>query len=315
MMATRGAVFLSIWAFAWASPINILKVQTEDGPTESFEDLTIKMPDAIAEDTHDALASERKLLEDQETELRALANRESSVKASFVQNEKIQSKLSHMLENGVVHSELKPIVQNKVKKVMSFLQTIQETYSQSSYDKKKEFLKMAETLIMQNSGTRSFNKELCNLLWSESTEVAGQLSSYFCPTISYPSQALKTEAPPVKSLQLEPPSRERSAYLAQHFWNSLLSGNKKQVIDMLSDKVCYYAGSDQQCGKQFVQQQLPYIGFPFDSKMSSPEQWHCDTTTCITPIRAWAKQQNYCMTTWGPDGKVTEVIVPVDLWR
>lgn len=318
----QATVFLSLLAFASASPLNILKVRSEDSQVEStddfkVEDLTIKMPDAIAAG-EDKLESEENLLEKQEEDL----SEQSLLEVSKVETKKTESSLSHMLENGVIHSELKPIVQNKVKKVMNFLEVIKMQYDSGDTAQKKEFLKMAETLIMQNSGVRSFNPELCNALWGESHEAAAQLSSYFCPPITYPAGAMSTArggdvtgTPALKTLQIEPPSRQRSAYLSQYFWNFMLSRKSREVVDMLSDDVCYSQGNQKTCGKEKVKAQLPYIGFPYDSSMSSPEQWHCDKNSCITPIRAWAQQQNYCLTKWDAHGKLTEVIVPLDLWR
>merc|ERR1719265_1599133 len=80
------------------------------------------------------------------------------------------SHLSKMLESGVIHSELKPIVLAKVTKVMNFLQSTKEEYESGTVDKKKELQQKAEMMIMQNAGTRSFNKGLCEALWGETTE-------------------------------------------------------------------------------------------------------------------------------------------------
>jgi len=123
---------------------------------------------------------------------------------------------------------------------MNFLEVIKMQYDSGDTAQKKEFLKMAETLIMQNSGVRSFNPELCNALWGESHEAAAQLSSYFCPPITYPAGAMSTArggdvtgTPALKTLQIEPPSRQRSAYLSQYFWNFMLSRKSREVVDML----------------------------------------------------------------------------------
>lgn len=323
----RGTIFLVLLGFASASQLKHLKVQHPESKPEKTEDLTVKMPDAIV--------AEVKLMEQQEAELRqqeaelmrkpatALVEERTQLSLSQkVEDKKIMSSQSTMLESGVVHSNLKPIVQAKVMKVMSFIQENKAEYEEGSRLKKKEIQRAAEDLIMENSGTRSFNKELCNELWGQSSEVSSVLSSVYCPSLISPPSTIDG-APPLKTLQLEPPSRVRSAFLAQYFWNSLLSKKTDEVIDMLADDSCYYTGhhkvagkdkNDGLCGKQEVKKTLPYIGFPSDSKLSNPTEWHCDSTSCITPIRAWAKHSNRCLITWNDKGKASEVIVPLDLW-
>jgi len=128
-----------------------------------------------------------------------------------ITNTKSVSKISQMLESGIVGSELKPIVRAKVNNVLQFLQDQSEEYENGSSDVRKQVLRKAEDLIMQHSGTRSFNTELCKELWGQATEVASQLSFFYCPALAFPPVEL-SGTPSMKELQQQPPSRLRSAF-------------------------------------------------------------------------------------------------------
>merc|ERR1719272_1428497 len=155
-------------------------------------------------------------------------------------------------------------------------------------------------------GTRSFNVELCNDLWNEPTQWAGDLSFYYCPQLIFPTDDLSSK-PKLLALHQQPPTRLRSAFLTQYFWDGMLKGSKNEVIDMLSDDVCYYTGSKPgTCGKQQGAQTLPYIGFPKDSEVTQPVKWRCDTQSCIAPVKAWASHTNFCLTAFAANGKATE---------
>jgi len=258
---------------------------------EDDEDLSIKMPESVAAPKTMAKGPSASLVQDQVT-----------------------TQLG-MFESGILHSSLKPIVKAKVNKVVSFIAATKEDYQHGTADRKKAIQQKAETLVMAGAGTRGFNHELCNNLWSESTEMAGYLSFYYCPSLVFPSNDL-SGAPPYKTVASGEPSRLKSAFLTQYFWDAMLSGGKNTVVEMLAENVCYYWGNQPGvCGKQFVERTLPYIGFPDSSKVSSPVNWHCDTTTCIAPVTAWAQHSNYCLLTFGGGGRITEAIIPLDLWR
>lgn len=263
-----------------------------DATEEATEDLSIKMPEVVAQQT---------------------ANTKPQASLSLVQSE-TNTQLG-MFESGVLHGSLKPIVKAKVKKTMNFVRSTKDQYEHGTTEEKKAIQAKAESLIMTSTGTREYNEELCMALWSEYSEIAGILSFAFCPSLIFPATNL-AGAPPLASVQGSAPTRLRSAFLTQYFWNAELSKDVSSVQSMLSPGVCYYWGqTDGICGVDKVSKTLPYIGFPADSKLSDPVQWHCDTTSCIAPVKAWAEHSNFCLLTFDSTGKVTEAIVPLDLWR
>lgn len=268
------------------------QVQDKTTQEDAAEDLMIKMPEAI-----DIIK----------------AGEKPRASLALVQADTTQQ--VGMFESGVLHASLKPIVKAKVNKVISFIHKTKDEYQHGTEDQKKAIQDKATSLIMQGMGTRAYNLALCEELWSEYTEIAGVLSFYFCPALIFPATNL-AGAPPLSTVKGEGASRLRSAFLTEYFWKSMLSNNKKAVIDFLSDDVTYYWGaSTGLVGKKQVSQVLPYIGFPEGSKLSNPVEWHCDTTTCIAPVKAWAEHMNYCLLTFGAGGDVTEAIVPLSLWR
>merc|ERR1719263_924795 len=91
-----------------------------------------------------------------------------------------------MFESGVLHASLKPIVKAKVNKVINFIQSTKEDYAHGTEDQKKVIQQKAESYVMQGSGTRAFNEELCMELWGEATEMSGYLSFYYCPNVIFP---------------------------------------------------------------------------------------------------------------------------------
>merc|ERR550514_2709174 len=103
----------------------------------------IKMPDAVAPETVKPKAS-----------------------LSLVQAQ--TSTQLGMFESGVLHSSLKPIVKAKVNKVVNFIKSSKDEYEHGTADQKKAIQAKAESLIMIGTGTRNFNLELCQELWSES---------------------------------------------------------------------------------------------------------------------------------------------------
>ena len=168
---------------------------------------------------------------------------------------------------------------------------------------------------MKRANGRGIVTELCKLLWSSTSEIAGMLSFGLCPSLVFPSGDLPG-TPGQATSAARPPSRTRSAFLTQSFWTAMFSHNDNDVIAMLAPSICYYTGNGEGlCGKDVVSQKLPYIGFPQTSHLSDPVYWHCDTTTCIAPVKAWAEDQKYCQTTFDGAGLVSEVIIPLDLWR
>jgi len=350
----QGFAFLSLLVLAQASQLKITDVidketgievetlQMEDTPS----DLTVKLPEELMKKEKELEGLQKKLKDlqtqkdfemkeeqaEQERESKLVEEElerepkegikaEPSVKAALMEGEtkaitntKSVSKISQMLESGIVGSELKPIVRAKVNNVLQFLQDQSEEYENGSSDVRKQVLRKAEDLIMQHSGTRSFNTELCKELWGQATEVASQLSFFYCPALAFPPVEL-SGTPSMKELQQQPPSRLRSAFLTQHFWRSMLHGGGSEVVDMLDKDVCYYAGaSPAVCGFNFVKGTLPHVGFPTGSQAALPVSWHCDTTTCLVPIKAWGQKENSVLTSWGNNGKLSEVIIPLDLW-
>jgi len=266
------------------------------------DELTIKMPDAIAP-------------EEAEHKIRSfkVAHGAPETSGSLVQAE-TSSQLG-MLESGVLHSSMKPIVKAKVKKVLNFIQNNKDTYETGTPEQKKELQQKAESLIMQGSGTRSFNLDLCNDLWNDISQWSGDLSFYYCPQLIFPDKSM-SGTPPLNLAQTQSPSRLRSAFLTEYWWDAMLHGHQNQVIAMLDNDVCYYAGAGGgTCGIQDVSKIVPHLGFPTGSKVSRPVQWHCDTNSCIAPVKAWADHAQFCLTTWGSNGKLTEIIVPLNLWR
>lgn len=260
------------------------------------------------------------------------AGEKPAASLSLVQAETTQQ--LGMFESGVLHSSLKPIVKAKVNKVANYIRATQDEYAHGTEDQKKEIQNKASSLIMQSMGTRGANGELCELLWSLMTDLAGALSFFYCPSIAFPS-AFVAGAPPYSVVKGSGASRLRSAFLTEYFWEAMLSASKSKIKDMLGAGVMYYWGASDGAkgytdvgphakmpksgggltGKNMVEVVLPYIGFPVGSKLSNPVDWHCDTTTCIAPVRAWAWHSNYCLTTFSADGLVTEVIIPLSLWR
>lgn len=331
----KGVAFLSLLVLAQASQLKITDeidkdsgIEVETLQVEETPELTIKLPEAIADEVKELEELDEKVLTGQEKYGEAPTHNvaegikaEPSVKTALMEGEtqaitntRSVSRLSNMLESGIVGSELKPIVRAKVNSVLQFLQDQSGEYENGSSDARKQVLRKAEDLIMQHSGTRSFNIELCKELWNEATEVASQLSFFYCPALTFPPTEL-TGTPSVKELQKQPPSRLRSAFLTQHFWRSMLHGGASEIVDMLDDDVCYYAGaSPAVCGFGHVKGTLPHVGFPRDSQTALPVSWHCDTTSCLVPVKAWGQKENFVLTSWGHGGKLNEVIIPLDLW-
>jgi len=283
---------LALLALGVAQAAQLSATAQESNTHEDTNELTIKMPDAAVP----------------ETKVEKKATSQSLVQAET------GTQLG-MFESGVLHASLKPIVKAKAQKVMDFLEATNEEYSHGTEDQKKTIQKKAHSLIMLGTGTRAFNLALCDLLWAALTEIASKLSNHYCPALIFPAQSA-AGTPALAAVNADPPSRMRSAFLTQYFWGFMLGNNKNSVISMLDANVYYYWGNDAPLvGSVQVGKSMPFIGFPADSQLSHPTSWHCDATTCIAPVKAWSKHENYCLTTFKNTGKVTEVIVPLQLWR
>lgn len=270
----------------------ILSSKNKDAVEEATEELSIKMPEVVAQQT---------------------ATTKPQASLSLVQSE-ANTQLG-MFESGVLHGSLKPIVKAKVKKVMNFIQTTKDQYEHGTEEERKSMMAKAESFIMTGTGTRGYNEELCAQLWTSATEAASTLSFFYCPSIVFPSNDL-TGTPPMDTIKSSPESRLRSAFLTQYFWNAMLSKESQTVTDFLAPTVSYYWGNMEGVkGKEKVSKIVAYIGFPEDSSLGNPVEWHCDTTTCIAPLKAWAQHENYCLTTFDASGLITEIIIPLQLWR
>jgi hypothetical protein len=259
---------------------------------EDQEVLSIKMPEAVA----------------------VAASQKVAPKVASLSLVETSSEVG-MIESGVLSATLKPLVKAKVNKVMSFINTMKGEYEHGTEDQKKAVQSKAESLIMMGSSARGYNMALCDELWASMSELAGKLSFYFCPSLVFPA-ADAGSIPPLEVVMSGDPSRLRSAFLTSYFWSAAIGYNSFGVITMLAPTVCYYWGKDgNTCGRTKVMQKLPYIGWPSSTKLSDPVYWHCDSTTCIAPIKAWSDHQNYCLASFGPAGLVVEAIVPLVLWR
>lgn len=220
-----------------------------------------------------------------------------------------------MLESGLVHASLKPIVQAKVKKVMNYVRATKDEYEHGTEDQKKAIKAKAHSLVMLGAGTRIFNEELCYALWGEATETAGELSFFYCPLLVWPSANVK-ETPPLEVVLGEAPSRMKAAFLSYYFWDAIVNFDAETAKWMMAPDITYYwGGYNSLKGYYDVSMTLPYVGFPEDTKISNPVAWHCDTASCIVPIKAWAGHSNYVMSSFGNGGKCSEVIIPMNLWR
>lgn len=266
--------------------------KAQDAAEAATEELSIKMPEVVAQQT---------------------TNTKPQASSSLAQTE-TNTELG-MLESGVLHASLKSIVKAKVKKVMNFIKTNANEYEHGTAEEKKAIQTLADSLILPSTGTREYNKDLCNNIWSEQNELASTLGKVYCPTFVLPKTDLSAE-PEYESVKKDPESRLRSAFLAKHFWDTLLDKDVNNFVAMLDPEVCYHWGDGPgHCGKEKVARTLPFIGFPGGTKKGDPVTWKCDTTSCIVPIKAWAEQSNYCLTTFGTNGLVKEVIVPLEQWR
>merc|ERR1719191_1313030 len=244
----------------------------------------IKMPEAVAESI-------------------IKAGEKPQANLALVQTETTQQ--LGMFESGMLHASLKPIVKAKVNKVMNYIRATKDEYKDGTEDQKKAIQDKASSLVMMSMSTRGVNTELCEALWSEFTEQAGKLSFQYCPGLVFPTTSV-AGAPPLKLVKTDGVSRLRAAFLTEYFWKFMLSHHTAAVTEFLDKKVCYYwGGSEGFCGFDAVSRVLPYVGFPEGSKLSNPVFWHCDTTTCIAPVKAWAEHRNYCLTTFGAGGDVT----------
>jgi hypothetical protein len=261
------------------------------------EDLMIKMPEAV-------------------TQTIIKAGEKPQADLALVQVETNQQ--LGMFESGVLHASLKPIVKAKVKKVMNFIHDTKDEYEHGTEDQKKSIRDKATSLVMMDAGTRGYNGELCIDLWNEATEVAGALSHFYCPGLVFPDSGFFSyQMPQYKSVQGSGPSRLRSAWLSFIFLKDLISySSEAAILDFLADDVSYYWGrGDGLLGKAKVGKTLPYIGFPEDTWIHSPVEWHCDMTSCLAPVTAWSHQENYILTTFGGGGLLSEIIIPLYIWR
>lgn len=209
----------------------------------------------------------------------------------------------------------KSMIKAKTHKISQFLQKAKGEYEEGTEDQKKAIQAKAVSLMMNSASVRDAGGDLCPLLWSSATELAGKLSFFFCPSLVFPT-GNADGTPLYAAVSGSPASRMRSAFLTKFFWAAILGHDSSGVIEHLAPSVCYYAGNGNEiCGIDMVSKTLPYIGFPQTSHVSDPVYWHCDTTTCIAPVKAWAEHQNYCLTAFDSSGLVTEAIIPLTLWR
>lgn len=303
----KAIVFLLLGGLAQAA---LLMDQMNHSQVEEAEgDLAIKMPDAVTPEIK-AIIPEIK------------AKEKPQISQSLVESQST-SQLG-MFESGVLSASLKPIVKAKVKNVAIFIEKAKDAYEQGTEDQRKELKSKLESLIMLGAGTRGFvNDELCNLLWGLAEEWAGEMSSRYCPDVAYPNGAIEwkgelvgsDEYPPWVVVAKSEPSRLRSAFLCKYFSEDWIRGNVDEVISFLHPDVTYFDGVTQITGKNHVSQLFPYIGLPFNAKMLPPYRWHVDKTTCLAPLLAWAEHDNYVMFTFNAVGQVTDIIVPLSLWR
>lgn len=208
----------------------------------------------------------------------------------------------------------KPMIKAKLHKITQFLNRVKGEYEEGTDDQKKAIQTKAFSLIMNSATMRTEGDELCQLLWGSTTPISAYLSWYYCPSLVFDPVYTNTSLP--ASVATSAPSRLRSALLTKAFFVSMLTKDTDGVDFMLAPSICYHNGAQHKlCGKGKVMRTVPYIGFPTSSSLSEPAFWHCDTTTCIAPLTAWAHHQNYVLTSFGPAGKVVELIIPLSLWR
>lgn len=302
----KAIVFLLLGGPAQAA---LLMDQMNHSQEEAEGDLAIKMPDAVTPEIK-ATIPEMKTQE------------KPQFSQSLVESQSA-SQLG-MFESGVLKASLKPIVKAKVKKVAIFLETHKGEYEHATEDRRVELKSKLESLIMMGAGTRGFvNEELCNLLWGIPEEWAGGMSATYCPDIAYTQGSIKwfgstagnDEMPPLLLLQESAPSRLRTAYLTQYFGGFWILDLDSHVIDMLADDVTYFDGTTTVVGKASVSMVFPTIGLPETARVLGPYRWHCDESTCIVPVLAWASHDNYCLFKFSSAGMVEEIIVPLNLWR
>merc|ERR550514_598712 len=262
------------------------------------EDLMIKMPEAVTKDI-------------------IKAGEKPQADLALVQQVETTQQLG-MFQSGVLHASLKPIVKAKVKKVMNLIHDTTEEYEHGTEQQKAALQEKATSLINIDMGTRAYSDLLCETLWNEATEMAGVLSHYYCPGIVYQEGgALASYAPSAMSAMGATPSRLRSAYLSYYFFRNLISfAGTEETIDMLGTDVAYYWGAGAGLvGKAKVSKTLPYIGFPEDAWFHNLVEWKCDTACCLVPITGWSEMVNYGLSCFLANGKVSEVIIPLAIWR
>jgi len=298
----KGIAFLLAGGLAQAALLKNNESVNQDHRVETEGDLAIKMPDAVA------------------PEIKAIAPDTEKPKMSQSLIQETSSMELDMVEGGVMDATMKPIVKAKVKKVMSFIQSRNDEYEHGTEDQRKALRSKAESLIMQSSGTRGYNEELCNELWGEATQWAGDMSTYYCPSITYPAWSMRWEAggsdvPPYELLFQSKPSALRSAWLTDTWITHFLQAKVALVIDQFCDDVSYYDGTTTIEGITKVSQTLPMIGMPWTSELTGPEYWICNTECCLTPVIAWAQRDNYFMSCYAESGCLKEVIIPLNLWR
>lgn len=286
----NGIALLVLLGVAQAS--NVLKTQEMRDMSLEDDGLTIKMPEAIVPEKMPIKEAPK-------------------VGLSLVQSE---SQLG-MFESRILHASLKPVLKAKVKNAMKYVRQANDAYEHGTVDQKKAIQDKAHGMIMNGAGARFFNEELCLELWGETSEFASKLSWFYCPEPRFPTIFIDDffELFEVEKMAA---SRQRSAYLSYYLWTRKLTQSSMSVSDLLADNIIYFWGYDQQLvGKANVDQVLPYVGFPSGSWLSSAVEWHCDLSSCITPVAAWSAQKNYVYASFNDAGKADYVIIPLSLWR
>lgn len=285
----QSIAFLVLVGLAQAS--NVLKTQENQDMSLEDDGLSIKMPEAIVPEKMPAKEAPK-------------------VSLSLVQSE---SQLG-MFESGILSASLRPIVKAKVRKAMTHVRHTKEEYQHGTVDQRKAIQDKAHAMIMNGVGTREYNFELCNELWSEASELASALTFYYCPELIFPTYEIDG-FPDLDDVVSMGASRMKSAYLTFYLWTTVLD-QASEVKYYLADDVVYSWGYDGLLsGKSNVEKSFPFIGFPDGSYLSSPVEWHCDMTGCIAPLAAWSAQKNYVYSKFNGAGLATELIVPLGLWR
>lgn len=206
------------------------------------------------------------------------------------------------------------MIKAKVHKVIQFVSSAEDEYAQGTEDQKKSILTKTHSLIMLGAGSRGANFELCNVIWSWGTLLTSTMAYYYCPRVIPMSDYLPS--PSLESVAMEPPSRLRSAYLTAYAWDYILWGDTSSILSFIGEDTWFFNGVWHFGGFEELRNVIPYIGFPSDTFATEPVYWHCDTWQCIAPIQAWAKHQNYCLTSFYPfSRRWNAIVVPLDLWR